>query len=179
IRFQSMKTAARSSDLDLVNLIRLHQVGVWRYLRVLGCEPTQADDLTQETFLTVLEKPFVNINEAATAAYLRTVARNLFVSWLRREGKNVSLEEFDLLDGQWSRMASEDGGNLLMTALESCLETLRPQARQAVDLRFQDRRSRAEIAQALELTEDGAKNLLQRAKQRLKECIERKLDAIQ
>ena len=27
-----------------------HQAGVWRYLRYVGCEPPEADDLTQDTF---------------------------------------------------------------------------------------------------------------------------------
>ncbi|HCK71704.1 MAG TPA: sigma-70 family RNA polymerase sigma factor, partial [Planctomycetaceae bacterium] len=31
-------------------MITQHQSGVWRYLRVIGCEATLADDITQETF---------------------------------------------------------------------------------------------------------------------------------
>jgi RNA polymerase sigma-70 factor (ECF subfamily) len=42
-------------------------------------------------------------------------------------------------------------------------------------MRFRDDSSRDEIATALEITEHGAKNLMQRAKQQLRECIERKL----
>jgi RNA polymerase sigma-70 factor (ECF subfamily) len=42
-------------------------------------------------------------------------------------------------------------------------------------MRFRDDHSRADIAKALEITEHGAKNLMQRAKQQLKECIENKI----
>jgi RNA polymerase sigma-70 factor (ECF subfamily) len=42
-------------------------------------------------------------------------------------------------------------------------------------MRFHGEHTRAEIAAALEITEHGAKNLMQRAKQQLRECIERKL----
>ncbi|HEX7449919.1 MAG TPA: sigma factor, partial [Pirellulales bacterium] len=60
---------------DAARLIEEHQAGVWRYLRVLGCNAAEAEDLTQDTFLAVLEKPFHDYQRAATAAYLRQVAR--------------------------------------------------------------------------------------------------------
>jgi RNA polymerase sigma-70 factor (ECF subfamily) len=44
-----------------------------------------------------------------------------------------------------------------------------------LDLRFRDRLPRASIAATLGMTEDGAKNILQRAKQQLRVCIERKM----
>ena len=47
-----------ASPLDVARLVREHQAGVWRYLRVLGCPATEAEDLTQETFLAVLTRPF-------------------------------------------------------------------------------------------------------------------------
>ena len=42
-------------------------------------------------------------------------------------------------------------------------------------MRFGDKASRASIAADLEITEHGAKNLMQRAKKRLRECMESKL----
>src|SRR5437867_2915957 len=71
-------------DFDVARLVRDHQAGLWRYLRVLGCTASQAEDLTQETFLAVLQKPFQEFSTRATAAYLRQVARNLFISSRRR-----------------------------------------------------------------------------------------------
>ena len=38
-------------------LVRRHQVGVWRYLRFLGCPPELADDLAQDTFLALMRHP--------------------------------------------------------------------------------------------------------------------------
>ena len=53
-------TAAMMTErqTQLADLVRQHQAGVWRYLRFLGCDRPLADDLTQETFLAVLETPF-------------------------------------------------------------------------------------------------------------------------
>ncbi|HET6880176.1 MAG TPA: RNA polymerase sigma factor [Pirellulales bacterium] len=160
------------TELDVGRLVREHQAGLWRYLRVLGCQADEAEDLTQETFLAVLTKPFQDYNRQATAAYLRQVARNLFISRRRRA---VSAVELDEAEAAWLRWAVKDDGEDLLAALRSCLQALTERARQALDLRFAQRASRSEIAVATGLSEDGAKNLLQRSKQQLRECIERTL----
>ncbi|HVX61617.1 MAG TPA: RNA polymerase sigma factor [Pirellulales bacterium] len=167
--------AVTPAGLDAARLIKEHQAGVWRYLRVLGCSANQAEDLTQETFLAVLQKPFQEINRAATAAYLRQVARNLFISSQRRAARGVAMAELDEIEAAWGRWAANDDGRELLVALQKCLETLADKARQALELRFREKQSRAAIAAALGMSEDGAKNLMQRAKQHLRTCIERSL----
>lgn len=64
------ESSSSSTGFDPERLIEAHQAGIWRYLRALGCDASQAEDLTQETFLAVLQKPFQDYNPAATAAYL-------------------------------------------------------------------------------------------------------------
>ncbi|MDZ4780165.1 MAG: sigma-70 family RNA polymerase sigma factor [Planctomycetia bacterium] len=167
-----MDTAA--PETDVARLVKTYQAGVWRYLRALGCEASTADDLTQETFLTVLEKPFSDFNPAATAAYLRTVARNLFISLQRRANRSISVADLDELDLDWSRWAGDDAGQHLLASLKECLQALGEKAKRAIELRYQEEASRAGIATSLGMSEDGAKNLLQRAKQQLRECVERK-----
>src|SRR5262245_33338528 len=91
------------TGFDPVRLIETHQVGVWRYLRALGCESALAEDLTQETFLAVLQNPFQELSRSATAAYLRKTAHNLFVSHCRRSGRVLVMEDVESLDRNWSR----------------------------------------------------------------------------
>lgn len=85
------------------------------------------------------------------------------------------MDELDAVDNAWSRLAGEDNGEELLGSLRECLEQLTERARLALEMRFRDERTRAEIAARLSLSEDGAKNLLQRAKERLRECLEGKL----
>ena len=164
-----------SAPIDPSQLIDEFQAGVWRYLRALGCDAAEADDLTQDTFLAVLQKPFVNYGPAATAAYLRKVAFNRFISARRRAGKVVLMEQVDEIDQEWTQLAANDQGEALLDALRQCLETLTERARWSLQLRFRDRQSRTQIAAALEITEHGAKNLMQRAKKQLRDCIEGKI----
>ena len=168
--------AEHAAGFDPVRLIETYQVGVWRYLRAMGCEPTLAEDLTQETFLAILQRPFNDVSHAATSAYLRKTALNLLISHERRAGRVRAVENVELLDQTWLRWAGDDDGEAVLEHLRGCLERLTPRARQALEMRFRGEQSRAEIAAALEITEHGAKNLMQRAKQQLRECIEGKLN---
>ncbi|HEY1066288.1 MAG TPA: sigma-70 family RNA polymerase sigma factor [Pirellulales bacterium] len=170
------------SDFDLAALIQQHQAGVWRYLRVLGCDSAAADDLTQEVFLAALERPFEQYSVSATAAYLRTVAKHLFLAALRKDARWVSqetltLEQCEQADAEWAKYAGRDSGTAYLDALERCFAALDAQSQQALNLRFRDDAARGEIARSLGLSEDGAKNVIQRAKGKLKLCIERRLAA--
>lgn len=176
----SMASDLPSSDrvperIDPGQLIEDHQVGIWRYLRALGCDVAEADDLTQETFLAVLQRPFVNYGPAATSAYLRRVAHNRFVSVRRKLGKEVLVDQLDEIDQSWDRLAADDQGEAMLDSLRVCFEELTERAKRSLVMRFRDRVSRAEIAEALNITEHGAKNLMQRAKKQLRLCIEGRL----
>lgn len=162
------------SGFDLARLVEDHQAGIWRYLRALGCERELAADITQDTFVAVLEKPFDDYDPKATAGYLRTVARNLFISAMRRAGRMVVVEDIEAVDTTWMRWMGEDNGDELLDHLRDCLQQLTERARWALEMRFRDRLPRVEIAENLGITEHGAKNLMQRAKQQLRACIETK-----
>jgi RNA polymerase sigma-70 factor (ECF subfamily) len=162
---------------DPVRLIEAYQAGVWRYLRAMGCESALAEDLTQETFLAVLQRPFNDVSPAATSAYLRKTALNLLISHERRAGRVRIVENIELLDKTWTRWAGDDDGEAVLQHLRNCLGRLAARARMALEMRFREEHSRAEIAAALEITEHGAKNLMQRAKQQLRDCIESKMSS--
>ncbi|MBC8350711.1 MAG: sigma-70 family RNA polymerase sigma factor [Planctomycetes bacterium] len=172
-----MKEAASpdSTAFDPVRLIEDHQAGVWRYLRALGCEANLAEDLTQETFLAVLQRPFEDYNPAATGAYLRRTAYNAFISFQRRAKKITTVENVEELNQTWEHWAGKDNGEDLLDALRRCLTVLSDRATRALELRFRDRASRETIAAELGMSEHGAKNLMQRAKKKLRECVEGKL----
>ena len=170
-------TTPDTTGFDAAQLIEQYQVGVWRYLRALGCEAAQADDLTQETFLAVLQHPFTDFGAAATAAYLRKVAHNQFISAQRRMGrvKVIPVEDVEEFDRAWQQWAGDDNGEARLEALRDCLQELTPRARLALEMRFRERASRANIAAALGISEHGAKNMMQRAKHLLRKCIEEKV----
>jgi RNA polymerase sigma-70 factor, ECF subfamily len=167
--------APQAAGFDAVRLIQTYQAGIWRYLRAMGCETALADDLTQDTFLAVLKRPFQDVSPAATTAYLRKTALNMLISHERRAGKVRATENIEQLDQTWARWAGDDDGEVVLDHLRDCLGHLTDRARLALEMRFRGEHSREDIAAALDITPHGAKNLMQRAKLQLRECIERKL----
>ncbi|MEM6472612.1 MAG: sigma-70 family RNA polymerase sigma factor [Planctomycetota bacterium] len=167
-------------QLDPTELIQAHQKGIWRYLRMLGCDEATADDLTQETFLRVLrQSDFVQHNENATAGYLRRTAYNLLVSRHRKFGRVQTIAEPELLDETWDRWAGKDlSGDAAVEALKDCFQRLTDRAQIALRMRFDSSASRVQIGEALGITDHGARNLMQRAKQQLRNCVEEKLQLV-
>ncbi len=152
-----------------------HQTGVWRFLRYLGCSPSLAEDLTQETFLAALEKNLVDLGHRAASAWLRTTARNLFYMQLRTDHRNPVRCEGRKMESYWSESVAEDQGDRYHAALELCLQGLDGEHRQALAMRYGESASRTEMAQALHIGEAGVKALLRRLRAKLKHCIQSRL----
>lgn len=162
--------------LDVEALIVAQQAGVWRYLRYLGCDRAQADDITQETFLQVLRHGFDQRGERETAAYLRTVARNCFLMNVRKTRHVQSVEDLDLADNAWEQgQGDAEAGEARLRALRQCLESIHGKARQALEMQYMQQRSGEDIAAAMSMSHENVRVMLHRAKQALKKCIEGKL----
>jgi RNA polymerase sigma-70 factor (ECF subfamily) len=171
-----MTAATAHRQAEMAALVRAHQAGVWRYVRFLGCDPTEADDLVQETFLAVLREEFEIRSPAETAAYLRTVARNRLLMARRKQRTIPPAVDLEAAEAVWARVAREDGLGDYLAALGDCLEVaVSPRVRRALELQYRDRASRAEIAAALDLAVEGVKTLLRRARIALRNCVERKI----
>jgi RNA polymerase sigma-70 factor (ECF subfamily) len=166
----------RNESWDPEKLIAGHYLGVWRYLRAIGCPIHLADDLAQETFVAVLRKPFEQTSEYSTAAYLRRVAFHLLLEYKRKFGSVGLTDQAELLDQYWTRWAGADAsGDRMLDALKECFQRLSARAQQSLRMRFEDQASRERIAAELQITENGVKNLQQRAKAQLRQCLEEKL----
>jgi RNA polymerase sigma-70 factor (ECF subfamily) len=83
-------------------------------------------------------------------------------------------QQLEAAEAVWAAL-SPDGGDAYLDALDGCLQSLAKRSRQAIDLRYRENNSRAEMAVALKMSEDGVKTLLRRARAALRECIERKV----
>lgn len=173
----SEATEPKSSDL-IPQLINEHQASVWRYLRALGCPSDLAEDLTQETFLAAFARPFDYRGPAAAASYLRRSAYHRYISYLQKKRvAQVELGEIEINEATWSRWYQDNREHSeVVDILNECMAELPPKSRFALELRFRDGCSRQEIAEQLAMTEHGAKNLMQRAKKRLRQSIEMRLN---
>ncbi|MEM8944588.1 MAG: sigma-70 family RNA polymerase sigma factor [Planctomycetota bacterium] len=162
------------SPTDLAELVARHQADVWRYLRYLGADAADADDLTQETFLALSRSNFEQRSDRKTAAYLRTVARNQLLMFRRFQGRAIDTVQLEAAEQVWAGTVSEEGLPGILALLTECLKTLDGRAREAIHLCYREDLSRKAMASALSMRPEGIKTLLRRTRDALRDCIERK-----
>lgn len=172
-----MQVASIDRRATFERIIHAHQRGVWRYLRFIGCSRSEADDLTQETFLAAWKSEFEEINEAATAGYLRTVAKSRFLMMLRSKGRRPKETEFAEVDADWVQLVEYDEGwDERADALEECMQHVQGKAREVIDLNYRVGLRYAEIGQRMGMKSEGVRTLMKRVIAKLRECMERKLE---
>jgi len=160
-------------------IIDRHQAAVWRHLRWLGCNASEADDLTQEVFLVLLERPFEARSPAETASFLRATAVNLWKGHrkARRAAGRRDAEDAWAQAATDAFLAGERGRSERLEALIRCVARLDGRARSALDAHYRERLPRDEVARRLRLKPGGVKILLQRTRKALRLCVERSLEA--
>lgn len=161
---------------DWAQLISDHQADLWRYLRYLGADRAEAEDLLQETFLAVMRSKFVYHSSAQAAGYLRAAARNQLLILRRRERRQPTAVELEAAEDVWAEAFRDGSTSPYQQALAGCLEHLEGRARQAIELHYTHKTSRADIAEQLDMKPEGVKTLLRRTRDVLRDCIERRLE---
>lgn len=162
------------TSTELATLVDAHQSDVWRYLRYLGAESADADDLTQETFLALSRSNFQQRSRQQTATYLRQVARNQLLMLRRFQGREIDTVQLEAAEQVWAETVPEAGMSSLLATLADCLKTLDGRAREAIHLCYREDLSRSAMAAALSMKPEGIKTLLRRTRDALRDCISRK-----
>lgn len=158
---------------DFDALAHDHRAAIWRYLCVLGCDASLADDLTQEVFLVVLRRPeFRAEDPRAVLTFLRHTARNLYLRSRRGRTTRREVEAGDLV---WEQHCGDGDGEERLRALRACIARLPERSQHLLQATYGDGLSRRAVAHRLGLGEDGIKSALRRLRTLLQQCIERRL----
>jgi RNA polymerase sigma-70 factor (ECF subfamily) len=115
----------RQAEAELVGC---YSRGVGIIIRRAGCDPTIADDLSQETFRIVLEKTRLgDVREPEKlSGFIRSVARNLVIEHFRRLSRQESLTETEetvrliphSAPDQLERLLQKEKADLVLQALK-------------------------------------------------------------
>ncbi len=173
----SDSTHSSEADRDAVRHVHgqfLAHIDVIRgFIRALVRDSHLADDVLQETFLTVARKaegftPGTNFPKWACA-----VARLKVLEVRRRESGRLTFlsEEAIEILAEAGPPPAED---LRLERVQECIDRLPPAMRKLVDLRYHEDRKPAEIARDVGWSVESVYVALSRARAALKECIEGK-----
>jgi RNA polymerase sigma-70 factor (ECF subfamily) len=161
-------------------LVREHHRRLLAYALALTRRNDVAEDLVQDALL-VAHRDFAKFDAARDfAAWVRGILRIKYLERARSHRlermSEAQIEAIDAQHREWDRAAEEGRGDAL-AALRLCREELGDHISETLDLFYQDRRSCAEIAARLGTSEVVVRKRLQRARDVLAECLQKRLGA--
>jgi RNA polymerase sigma-70 factor, ECF subfamily len=180
---ETIARAQLGDALAFERIYRLHSRRVYALcLRMVG-NTAEAEDLTQETFLTLLRKIRTFRGESAFSTWLHRITVNLVLMRLRKKAfQETPLEEAGEPDAGCSTHDTELGaadsflaGSLDRLHLERALEQLGPFQKLVVVLHDIQGYKHTEIAEMLDWSIGNSKSRLHRARARLRGLLRKSL----
>jgi RNA polymerase sigma-70 factor (ECF subfamily) len=170
-----LQKVAQSRDVEAFRkLFELYGPRVKSYMMRQGADATTAEDLAQETLLTVWRKAQLYSDEKGSATtWIFTIARNLRIDRLRREvswqplPENRDEEASDAPDPEQEVTERERRDKV-----RAVLATLPPDQSEVVTLSYVEGLSHSEIAERLQLPLGTVKSRMRLAYQKVKEAVE-------
>ncbi|RPH56467.1 RNA polymerase sigma factor [bacterium] len=180
-----------AGGLDHRGIFEAFHGRVHRFFKSRGFGEDEALDLTQETFVRVFQSMDELRSRASLDSWILKIAANVWKNEIRfkkagkRDAREVSLDGGGT-EGEGAEVADfarEDApGPLeeLLTAerqgaLDKCLDALPPRMRRCLVLHVYQERKYQEIADLLEISIQSVKSHIHQAKEKLGECVARRL----
>lgn len=158
-------------------LLMRHRADLAAYVRAAVRDPHEAEDLLQEVSMAAAAsweefEPGTNFR-----AWAREIARRRLLDRAKRSARRPALMEPRVLEALDRAAASRDDAAEPpeREALRLCLEGLQVTSRSVLSLRYAERKGVPRIAQELGRTVQAAYAILKRAREALRECVNRRL----
>ena len=165
---------APNSTEEVQLLFVRHENSIRAFVRALQPSLSDADDVMQETFLTVSRKASAFEPGTNFVAWACGVARLKVLENLRQRKRATVLSEAAIIalteDAPSPESLEERGG-----ALERCLDRLSPKVRDLLWRRYSRRESSEEMADAAGMTSIAVRVALSKARVALRDCINSQL----
>lgn len=150
---------------------------------ILSLQPSmsRADDVFQETFLTVSRKSGDYAHGTNFVAWACSIAKYKVLEDFKKHGRCLQTLSPEVIDAVCSVRPYWDAELEYerLAALKACLSKLSPHTQRAIELRYAQAHQAGEIAARLGWTIDSVYVVLSRARHALEQCIRLQLDAVQ
>ena len=167
----------RDGNIDAFSeLVAAYQESVWRVTAYVLDGRTVREELVQQTFVDAYRHLDRFELGRDMGAWLCGIARNLVRQHLRTRGRAqrwfvAYVEYVEAMDSSRDRNAEED----IDAVLRDCREELSDTARTALALRYEQDMSFEQMAEMMNRSVPAVRQLLQRIRESLRACMERKL----
>ena len=158
-----------------------HRDAVLAYIRALTGDVAEAEDIFQEVALVIAKEEQRGTQVQRFSPWVREVARRRVAEHFRRESQRNQRRQLhesmaDVIDQAFTEnesLLSERQHRMML--LDECLALLKGRAKQVIEMRYQQQRNNAQIADLLHWTVESVRVALSRARTTLAECVERRL----
>lgn len=150
-----------------------HQGSIKAFILSLHPDFAEADDILQETFLTVTRKAGAFSEGTSFIAWSFAIARFKTLEARRRRPAHHQDLSDEVLEALAAAAPDETFFDRRLAALRQCLERLAPTARAMVRLRYHEEHGPEEIAQLLSWKPNAVNVALSRARSALRTCVRR------
>jgi RNA polymerase sigma-70 factor (ECF subfamily) len=165
---------ARGDEAAFRTLYDRYHQRLFRFALVLGRgDESLAQDLVQSVFVTAAKKLRRADSEAHLWNWLARVARQQSTKIWRKRQRDPAMASAEALSEDVSASAEPD--SFLEEVLDGALTMLEAEERQLIQIFYFDRLSQKEIAQQLGTTPKAVSSRLERAREKLRLLIKRKL----
>lgn len=164
-------------------LIREQSPMLLAFLRTAVRDASAVEDLFQDTLLTAWRRLDDFDRSRKFGPWLRGIASHKLLAYYRQQRQTeLVLDEttLDWLQDRFDRLQElpGDGWHEKLAALRQCVERLPDHYRNTVQLRYYEQQSLEQTAATLDLALSALKKRLVRAKQKLADCLDRKLEQV-
>ncbi len=164
-----------SPDLFTSLFVR-HERQLYGFIAAMLGQPTDADDLLQETAKKLWREFDRYDPEKSFLGWAQTLARYEVLNYWQRQKtrrKYFSDESVELLAAEWVALDSERDARAI--ALEACVEALPADSRRLLEDRYSTGESLKETAQRTGVTPNSLYKTLQRIRKSLLDCVNGKI----
>ncbi len=167
---------AQKSEPAFTELVQRHIGLVYSVaLRRVGGDAHLAEDVAQKVFADLARKAASLLERASLSGWLFASTHLASAAVVRREQRRKTREtEAHLMQTTLSSDASDPDWSRLRPVVDDVIADLKEEEREAIALRFFEKRSFAEVGVALRVTEEAARKRVDRALDKLRTLLARR-----
>src|SRR5215472_9636551 len=163
--------AGRRSEPAFTELVRRHIDLVHSAAFRMTCEPHAAQDVTQGVFLALAQDAARLANHPVLSGWLHTTARNLAAKTVRSAVRRQVREQEAAAMNQLLSAETDPPWAPIAPHLDAALGELNDAERDALLLRYFEKKSAPEIASQIGISAEAAQKRVSRAVERLRELF--------